>query len=148
VTTGAFVVPADQLWKRRAVCAQTDPEAFFPEKGYSARAAKAMCARCEVRPECLDYALDHDERFGVWGGLSERQRRPLHGAERDDGDDAGFPAMYAELRYHCGLSDCHIANRLGIQNLSLLRRLARHHIAPTPEFVSACHYDRKASDGY
>ena len=64
-------------WQERALCAQTDPEAFFPEKGGSTREAKRICASCEVRAECLDYALAFDERFGIWGGLSERERRRL-----------------------------------------------------------------------
>jgi WhiB family transcriptional regulator, redox-sensing transcriptional regulator len=68
---------ADDLWQERALCAQTDPEAFFPEKGGSTREAKRICLGCEVRDECLDYALAHDERFGIWGGLSERERRRL-----------------------------------------------------------------------
>ncbi|WP_372507531.1 WhiB family transcriptional regulator [Mycolicibacterium doricum] len=68
---------ADDLWQERALCAQTDPEAFFPEKGGSTREAKRICHGCEVRDECLDYALAHDERFGIWGGLSERERRRL-----------------------------------------------------------------------
>jgi WhiB family transcriptional regulator, redox-sensing transcriptional regulator len=67
---------ADQ-WQDRALCAQTDPEAFFPEKGGSTREAKKICLGCEVRAECLEYALAHDERFGIWGGLSERERRRL-----------------------------------------------------------------------
>ncbi len=67
-------------WQERALCAQTDPEAFFPEKGGSTREAKRICAGCEVRAECLDYALAHDERFGIWGGLSERERRRLRRA--------------------------------------------------------------------
>ncbi|WP_240355669.1 WhiB family transcriptional regulator [Mycobacterium bourgelatii] len=67
---------ADQ-WQDRALCAQTDPEAFFPEKGGSTREAKKICLGCEVRHECLEYALAHDERFGIWGGLSERERRRL-----------------------------------------------------------------------
>ena len=62
-------------WQDRALCAETDPEAFFPEKGGSTREAKQVCRSCEVRAECLAYALEHDERFGVWGGLSERERR-------------------------------------------------------------------------
>jgi WhiB family redox-sensing transcriptional regulator len=66
-----------QAWQDRALCAQTDPEAFFPEKGGSTREAKKVCRACEVRPECLEYALAHDERFGIWGGLSERERRRL-----------------------------------------------------------------------
>lgn len=66
----------DELgWQERALCAQTDPEAFFPEKGGSTREAKRVCLSCEVRVECLDYALANDERFGIWGGLSERERR-------------------------------------------------------------------------
>jgi WhiB family redox-sensing transcriptional regulator len=64
-------------WQDRALCAQTDPEAFFPEKGGSTREAKKVCRSCEVRTECLEYALEHDERFGIWGGLSERERRRL-----------------------------------------------------------------------
>ncbi|PQM46744.1 Transcriptional regulator WhiB2 [Mycobacterium talmoniae] len=64
-------------WQDRALCAQTDPEAFFPEKGGSTREAKKICLGCEVRSECLEYALAHDERFGIWGGLSERERRRL-----------------------------------------------------------------------
>jgi WhiB family redox-sensing transcriptional regulator len=64
-------------WQERALCAQTDPEAFFPEKGGSTREAKKVCVSCEVRAECLEYALAHDERFGIWGGLSERERRRL-----------------------------------------------------------------------
>ena len=69
-------VPSDQ-WQDKALCAQTDPEAFFPEKGGSTREAKKICLGCEVRHECLEYALAHDERFGIWGGLSERERRRL-----------------------------------------------------------------------
>ncbi|WP_075827345.1 WhiB family transcriptional regulator [Cellulosimicrobium sp. CUA-896] len=64
-------------WQERALCAQTDPEAFFPEKGGSTREAKKVCTGCDVRAECLEYALANDERFGIWGGLSERERRKL-----------------------------------------------------------------------
>lgn len=64
-------------WQTDALCAQTDPEAFFPEKGGSTRDAKKICTTCEVRAQCLEYALQNDERFGIWGGLSERERRKL-----------------------------------------------------------------------
>ena len=70
-------VEAELSWQERALCAQTDPESFFPEKGGSTREAKKVCTGCEVRAECLEYALAHDERFGIWGGLSERERRRL-----------------------------------------------------------------------
>lgn len=82
--TLSLVTGFDQLfdeiedqWQERALCAQTDPEAFFPEKGGSTREAKRICLGCEVRDECLEYALSNDERFGIWGGLSERERRRL-----------------------------------------------------------------------
>ena len=71
-------IPGDEdQWQERALCAQTDPEAFFPEKGGSTREAKRICLGCEVRDSCLEYALANDERFGIWGGLSERERRRL-----------------------------------------------------------------------
>lgn len=68
---------AEEGWKALAVCAQTDPEAFFPDKGGSTKEAKKICQGCEVISECLNSALKNDERFGVWGGLSERERRQL-----------------------------------------------------------------------
>lgn len=67
----------EAAWKDDAVCNQTDPEAFFPDRGGSTRAAKAVCLGCAVRLECLNFALDNSERYGVWGGLSERERRKL-----------------------------------------------------------------------
>lgn len=76
------LVPTEEIegelaWQVDALCAQTDPEAFFPEKGGSTRDAKKVCGACTVKQECLDYALGNDERFGIWGGLSERERRKL-----------------------------------------------------------------------
>lgn len=64
-------------WTERALCPETDPEIFFPDKGGSVAAAKAVCAKCEVAAECLIYALANDERFGVYGGKSERERRAM-----------------------------------------------------------------------
>jgi WhiB family redox-sensing transcriptional regulator len=70
--------PADQHWRDEALCAQTDPEIFFPEPGQSPHAAKQVCAECPVRVECLTDALDHrDIAFGVRGGLTPTQRREL-----------------------------------------------------------------------
>ncbi|XNZ00534.1 WhiB family transcriptional regulator [Micrococcus luteus] len=70
-------IEGELAWQVDALCAQTDPEAFFPEKGGSTRDAKKVCGSCPVRQECLDYAMANDERFGIWGGLSERERRRL-----------------------------------------------------------------------
>jgi WhiB family redox-sensing transcriptional regulator len=64
-------------WADQARCLQAEPDTFFPEKGGSTREAKRICASCDVRDLCLDYALANDERFGIWGGLSERERRRL-----------------------------------------------------------------------
>ena len=72
----------DESWRLDALCAETDPEAFFPEKGGSTREAKRVCGGCAVRSECLEFALSSDERFGIWGGLSERERRRLRLARR------------------------------------------------------------------
>jgi WhiB family redox-sensing transcriptional regulator len=71
----------NMAWADRGLCQETDPEEFFPEVGEDAKAAKRVCGGCEVRAECLEYALEHDQRFGVWGGTSERERRILR-AER------------------------------------------------------------------
>lgn len=78
-TSGESESDDDDLlaWQNQALCAQTDPEAFFPEKGGSTRDAKRICVGCEVKQECLEYAVMQDERFGIWGGLSERERRRL-----------------------------------------------------------------------
>ena len=72
----------DPSWRLDALCAETDPEAFFPEKGGSTRDAKRVCSGCSVRAECLEFALANDERFGIWGGLSERERRRLRLQQR------------------------------------------------------------------
>lgn len=80
--------PSDEDWHSQAVCSQTDPEAFYPEKGGSTKEAKRICRGCPVQKQCLQWALDTDERFGVWGGLSDRERRRLkrgiHSGEADE----------------------------------------------------------------
>lgn len=67
----------NDTWREAAVCASVGTEPFFPEKGASAREARAVCAVCPVRAACLRYAIEHDERHGIWGGLTEHQRRRL-----------------------------------------------------------------------
>ena len=67
----------DRRWQERANCLGVDPDLFFPERGASTREAKSVCAGCEVKADCLEYALDNGEKFGIWGGLSERERRRL-----------------------------------------------------------------------
>src|SRR4051794_41899249 len=60
----------DQGWQERALCAETDPEAFFPEKGGSTREAKKICTRCEGRADCLENATGNDRGLCIRGGLA------------------------------------------------------------------------------
>lgn len=77
LTTKLALDADDRVWVLEAKCLDADPEAFFPEKGGSTREAKRICGACPVRNECLEHALVNDERFGIWGGLSERERRRM-----------------------------------------------------------------------
>lgn len=71
-------------WQRDAACAEhRDDVDFFPERGVSTKAAKAVCASCLVRAECLDYALELGLKHGIWGGLSERERRRIRSARAE-----------------------------------------------------------------
>jgi WhiB family redox-sensing transcriptional regulator len=74
------VVADDQDWKSKANCMGVDPDLFFPERGMSTREAKEVCRGCVVREDCLEYALANGEKFGIWGGLSERERRRIRRA--------------------------------------------------------------------
>ena len=68
-------------WMADAACTEVgDPDQFFPDKGHATRPARLVCARCGVRAECLQYALDNGERFGVWGGHSVEEREALGAA--------------------------------------------------------------------
>ena len=70
------VEPAEG-WQEDANCLGVDPDLFFPELGASTREAKEVCRGCVVRQDCLEFALRNGEKFGIWGGLSERERRRL-----------------------------------------------------------------------
>ena len=67
----------DTDWKESANCLGGDPDLFFPERGASTREAKEVCRGCIVREDCLEYALLNGEKFGIWGGMSERERRRI-----------------------------------------------------------------------
>lgn len=62
-------------WQDYANCRGADADLFFPERGASTRKAKAICGECQVRAQCLDFAIEVGEKFGIWGGMSERERR-------------------------------------------------------------------------
>ena len=72
-----LVDPERQTWQRKANCMGVDPDLFFPERGASTREAKEVCRGCVVREDCLEYALANGEKFGIWGGMSERERRRI-----------------------------------------------------------------------
>lgn len=72
----------DFSWKKEANCLGIDPDLFFPERGVSSAQAKNVCLRCVVKEECLEYALQNGEKFGIWGGMSERERRVLRRERR------------------------------------------------------------------
>ena len=117
-------ITAPPEWMTDGVCAQVDPDLWFPEKGGSTREAKALCARCPVHPECLAYALAHDERFGVWGGASERDRRRMR---RSVSTRQGAPVRALDKRtgvirqLATTLTDPEIAARLGCSSRTVLR---------------------------
>ncbi|HEV2362121.1 MAG TPA: WhiB family transcriptional regulator [Acidimicrobiales bacterium] len=71
----AILREQERGWQSRANCMGVDPELFFPERGSSTREAKEVCRGCVVREDCLEYALANSEKFGIWGGMSERERR-------------------------------------------------------------------------
>ena len=67
----------DLSWQDYSRCRGADADLFFPERGASTRKAKSICTACEVRVECLEFAIVSGEKFGIWGGLSERERRKI-----------------------------------------------------------------------
>lgn len=69
----------DVGWQEQAACHNTDPEAFFPTVGrYVTVGARRVCGECPVSAECLEYALEHSEWYGIWGGMSVDERRELY----------------------------------------------------------------------
>ncbi|GMQ92542.1 MAG: WhiB family transcriptional regulator [Acidimicrobiia bacterium] len=67
----------DMAWQDFANCRGADPDLFFPERGASTRTAKSICRECSVQVECLEFAIVSSEKFGIWGALSERERRKI-----------------------------------------------------------------------
>jgi len=76
-TVGEFLGIESEPWMADALCAQADPDRWFPNKGEKTADVKRICAKCDVRLECLRYALDRNEPHGIYGGMSENERRLL-----------------------------------------------------------------------
>jgi WhiB family redox-sensing transcriptional regulator len=77
MTPQEVIKPSQDEWETRGLCREVDREMFFPEKGESTSAAKAVCKLCEFREACLENALENNIQFGIWGGMTEPERRAL-----------------------------------------------------------------------
>lgn len=73
--------PTHLSWMSRGACLETGGEQFFPDEKGSAADAKRICLGCEVKVECLDYALKAPMTKGIWGGKSPQQRKALRRKE-------------------------------------------------------------------
>ena len=106
-------------WRERAACRGTDLDVFYPGRGESAAPARQVCARCPVRQPCLEYALSNRITHGIWGGLTERERRPLQSdwvqAARRDRDRAILAADAA------GYTTAAISRSFGLSHTSVTR---------------------------
>lgn len=80
-------------WRDRALCRQVAPYAMFPDRDDATgiEFAKSVCAGCSVRPECVGEAVDHGERFGIWGGLTPEELRLLRRRKRRGGGVTDLP---------------------------------------------------------
>ncbi len=110
-------------WRELAACRGTDLEVFFPGRGESAGAARQVCSACPVRQPCLDYAITNRITSGIWGGLTERERRALASrwvrTSRRDRDRAILAAEAA------GYTAAAIGRAFGLSCTSVSRVLAR-----------------------
>lgn len=77
------LIPGED-WQSLANCQGVDPDLFFPQRGASVREAKAVCSMCKVQEQCLTTAINRGEKFGIWGGASERQRRAIRRQRKAD----------------------------------------------------------------
>lgn len=75
---------SEGTWFQSAACLGVETELFFPNRGESVAEAKAVCAACAARIACADYALKSGQRHGIWGGLTERERRRLRSQRRSN----------------------------------------------------------------
>ena len=120
-------------WRERAACCGADLDLFYPERGESADPARLVCARCPVCQPCLEYALSNRIASGIWGGLTERERRPLQSewvqAERLDRDRAVLAADAA------GYTTAEIGRSFGLSSISVTRivRTGNEGACPEPD---------------
>ena len=110
-------------WRELAACRGADLDLFFPGRGESAGPARRICAACPVRQPCLDYAITNRIVHGIWGGLTERERRALRSrwvrTSRRERDDAVAAASAA------GYTKAAIGRVFGLAHISVSRALSR-----------------------
>lgn len=114
-------------WHSDALCAQTDPEEFFPPPGGATSRAKRVCAECPVRAACLDHALTYNEQHGIWGGKTPRERQEL---QLTTAIESGPTLQQQQARTIATLSAQNvpaesIANQLGITTRQVYRIRSR-----------------------
>ena len=126
--TPATPAPAPAGWRERAACRGADLQVFFPGRGEPAEPARRICACCAVRQPCLDYAISHGIVDGIWGGLTERDRRPLRVhhtlAARRQRDEA-IAAAAAAGSTIAGSTMAAIGRTFGLAATSVSRVLSR-----------------------
>lgn len=89
-------------WQDYAACKGTNTDLFFTERGAETSQAKKVCLTCPVRLQCLEYAFANGEKFGIWGGLSERQRRRIRKQRTEAGIIRTRPLKPIEHGSHNG----------------------------------------------
>lgn len=130
---GVMVALKPEPWTVDALCAQTGLDLHFPETGEPVTEAKAVCAACDVRAQCLEYALDRNEVFGVWGGLSpqerKRLRRPIRPPRKVPKREP-TPKHMARLElYRAGATDAQIAVTAGVRR-TVIESWRQYHKLP------------------
>lgn len=122
-TEQASEIPEPPWWRALGACRGIDPAIFFPERGESCVEAKAVCAGCPVRGECLDFALDVGEHFGIWGGTSERERQRMRRGRRGPAPWSGERRRQVRSMSTQGLTISEIARELGVSARTIWRYL-------------------------
>jgi len=130
------VDPRDD-WKASALCAEGDPDEWFPERNESPLAAQSICSRCPVRTECLEYAIVNDERYGVWGGTLPADREEIRKSRgivrvpsRSEWDNEQRRRQADEILadyesiVRAGLDTQPLADKLGCSKSNLHKRMA------------------------
>lgn len=120
----AVYTPERPHWQQHGACLASDPDTFFPERGEDSRPAKEICRGCPVRQECLDYALDTRQLYGIWGGTSERERRRMRPRAREARVNSADPQRdLARRMYQRGAAPAAIAVELGVTARTVHRYL-------------------------